>query len=107
MLRERRRQGPGGGLLGWAWCLAGLSRGDSSSPAVASSSPALSPLLLMRLFDWLRVYLRGLMTDVCSTNLTQKGMGLGKKGLVREKEILHHEDPSVAISVDSRLFQEL
>jgi len=31
-----------------------LNRGDNSSPAVASSSPAPSPLLLMRLCEWLR-----------------------------------------------------
>ena len=33
--------------------------------------------------------------------------GVRQKELVREKKTLHHEGPSVAFSIDSRLFQGL
>ena len=47
------------------------------------------------------------MTDVCSTNLTGKAMGLVEKKGEFSKIDTNHGDPSVAFSVDSRLFQEL
>ena len=47
------------------------------------------------------------MTDDCGTQSTQKGMGLVKKKGEFSKINTNHGDPSVAFSVDSRLFQEL
>ena len=53
--------------------------------------------LLMRLFEWLRLYLRGRMTDKCSTNSTREGMGLVKaKGEFLRKVNTNHGDTSGA-----------
>ena len=47
--------------------------------------------------EWLRVYLWGRMTDKCSTNSTQEGMGLVKaKGEFLRKVNTNHGDTPVA-----------
>jgi len=127
-----------GGATPRAWCRAAWmgmvpcrsvsTEATSSSPAVASSSPALSPLLLMRLCEWLRLclaaqvatsteatgglsplsscvdqiewmrlYLRGRMTDGCGTQSTRKGMGLVRKRSVSSQKIIHHHGDSAVV----------
>ena len=71
----------------------------------------LSPLLIKwkgeYRIEWMRLYLRGRMTDGCGTQSTRKGMGLVEKKCQFAKIIHHHGDTSGAVLVDSRLFQEL
>ena len=68
----------------------------------------LSPLLsCVDQIEWMRLYLRGRMTDGCGTQSTRKGMGLVEKKCQFAKIIHHHGDTSGAVLVNSRLFQEL
>ena len=81
-----------------------LNRGDRAlSPLLSLLSKWKSELRI----EWMRLYLRGRMTDGCGTQSTQKGMGLVKKKGEFSRINTNHGDPSVAFSVDSRLFQEL
>jgi len=57
--------------------------------------------------EWMRLCLRGRMTDGCGAQSAQEGMGLVKKKGEFSKVNTNHGDPSVVFSVDSRLFQGL
>jgi len=86
-------------LLGWAWRCVGLNRGDNSSPVVASVE--------WDQIEWMRLYLRGRMTDCYSTQSTRKGMGLVEKKGQFAKKIIQTMGIRPSFTLDSRLFQGL
>ena len=47
--------------------------------------------------EWMRLYLRGRMTDGCGTQSTQKGMGLVKAKCEFLRKIIHHHGDSAAV----------
>jgi len=54
----------------------GTSSAESTTVLLLSPPVRLLFMPLMEVVEWLRVYLQGVMTDVCSTNSTWKELGL-------------------------------